>query len=76
MTPADRGPPATPAGRRLLPRCTRGAETGRATVLIGFGEPREDAEFVALTVPDAHELVRCVQLALDASRPNLGGFPS
>lgn len=45
-------------------------------MLIGFGEPREDAEFVALTVPDAHELVRRVQLALDASRPNLGGFPS
>jgi hypothetical protein len=39
------------------------AETGRATVLIGFGEQVEDAEFVALTVPDAHELVRWVQFA-------------
>ena len=49
------------------------ADTGRATVLIGFGDQVEDADFVALTVPDAHELVRTVQLALDASLPNLGG---
>ena len=49
------------------------ADTGRATVLIGFGEQLEDAEFVALTVPDAHELVRRVQLALDTSSPHRGG---
>ena len=49
------------------------ADTGRATVLIGFGEQLEDAEFVALTVPDAHELVRRVQLALDTSLPHRGG---
>ena len=48
-------------------------DTGRATVLIGFGEQVDDADFVAPTVPDAHELVRTVQLALDASLPKLGG---
>ncbi len=49
------------------------ADTGRATVLIGFGEQLADAEFVALTVPDAHELVRRVQLALGTSLPRRGG---
>lgn len=49
------------------------ADTGRATVLIGFGEQVDDAHFVALTVPDAHELVRRVQLALDAPLPGVGG---
>ena len=44
-------------------------DTGRATVLIGFGERLEDADFVALTVPDAHDLVRRVQLALGAPLP-------
>jgi hypothetical protein len=48
------------------------ADTGRATVLIGFGEHVDDADFVALTVPDAHELVRRVQSALDASLPGVG----
>jgi hypothetical protein len=48
------------------------ADTGRATVLIGFGEHVDDADFVALTVPEAHELVRRVQSALDASLPGVG----
>ena len=47
-------------------------DTGRATVLIGFGEHLDDANFVMLTVPDAHELVRRVQSALDASLPSVG----
>jgi hypothetical protein len=46
-------------------------DTGRATVLIGFGEHVDDADFVALTVPEAHELVRRVQSALDASLPGV-----
>jgi hypothetical protein len=46
--------------------------TGRATVLIGFGEHVDDANFVMLTVPDAHELVRRVQSALDAALPAVG----
>ncbi len=48
-------------------------DSGRAEVFIGFGERVEDADFVALTVPDAHELVRRVQLALDAGLPKLSG---
>jgi len=45
------------------------ADSGRATVLVGFGDQLEDTDFVALTVPDAHDLVRRVQLALGASLP-------
>jgi hypothetical protein len=41
-------------------------ETGRALVYVGFGDRIEDAHYVSLTVPEAHELVRKVQLALDA----------
>ena len=48
-------------------------DSGRGTVLVGFGEQLEDAHFVALTIPDAHELVRRVQLALDTPLPTLGG---
>jgi hypothetical protein len=44
-------------------------DTGRATVVVGFGERVDDAYYVSLTVPDAHELVRQVQLALDAPLP-------
>ena len=44
-------------------------DSGRATVIVGFGEQVDDADFVALTVPDAHELVRRVQLALDTPLP-------
>jgi hypothetical protein len=44
-------------------------DTGRAAVLVGFGEHLEDAEFLLLSVPDAHELVRQVQAALDAALP-------
>ena len=33
-------------------------DTGRATVIIGFGERLEDADFVALSVPGVHELAR------------------
>ena len=44
-------------------------DSGRATVIVGFGEQVDDADFVDLTVPDAHELVRRVQLALDTPLP-------
>ena len=44
-------------------------DTGRGTVIIGFGDHVDDARYVLLTVPDAHELVRMVQGALDAPFP-------
>jgi hypothetical protein len=44
-------------------------ESGRAIVLVGFGEHLEDAEFLSLTIPDAHDLVHKVQAALDTPLP-------
>jgi hypothetical protein len=44
-------------------------DTGRGTVIVGFGERVEDADYVCLTIPEAHELVRRVQDALDAPLP-------
>ncbi len=41
-------------------------------VLVGFGEELDDAEFLSLTIPDAHELVRQVQAALDTALPPTG----
>jgi hypothetical protein len=49
------------------------ADSGRGTVIVGFGEQVDDADFVPLTIPDAHELVRRVQLALDTPLPTVGG---
>ena len=42
-------------------------EGGRAVVLVGFGDHVEDAEFMSLSIPDAHDLVRQVEAALDAA---------
>ncbi len=47
-------------------------ESGRAVVLVGFGEHLEDAEFLSLSIPDAHDLVRQVQAALDTALPTTG----
>jgi hypothetical protein len=44
-------------------------DSGRAIVLVGFGEQLDDAEFLSLSIPDAHDLVRQVQAALDAALP-------
>jgi hypothetical protein len=41
-------------------------------VLVGFGEHLEDAEFMSLSIPDAHDLVRQVQAALDTALPTNG----
>lgn len=46
-------------------------DSGRAIVLVGFGEHLEDAEFMSLTIPDAHDLVRHVQHALDTALPRV-----
>lgn len=46
-------------------------DSGRAIVLVGFGEHLEDAEFMSLTIPDAHDLVRQVQIALDMALPRV-----
>ncbi len=46
-------------------------DSGRAIVLVGFGEHLEDAEFLSLTIPDAHDLVRHVQHALDTALPHV-----
>lgn len=42
------------------------AEGNRVMVLVGLGEHFDDASFFALSIPDARELVRMVQDALDA----------
>ena len=51
----------------------KGVIDGRAAVIVGFGDHVEAAEFFMLTVPEAHELVRMVQYALDSAlpRPNV-----
>jgi len=46
-------------------------DSGRAIVLVGFGDHLEDAEFMSLTIPDAHDLVRQVQHALDMALPRV-----
>ena len=43
--------------------------TERAAVIVGFGDRVEDAHYMALSMPDAYELVHRVQLALDAPIP-------
>jgi hypothetical protein len=47
-------------------------DSGRAVVLVGLGEHLEDAEFLSFSIPDAHELVRQVQAALDTALPTTG----
>jgi hypothetical protein len=32
-------------------------DEGRGTVIVGFGEHAETAQYLSLTIPDAHELV-------------------
>ena len=49
--------------RSSSPRRPSCASSGRAIVLVGFGEHLEDAEFMSLAIPDAHDLVRQVQSA-------------
>ena len=44
-------------------------DTGRALVYVGFGDRQEDAHYVALSITEAHELVRKVQRALDSPLP-------
>jgi hypothetical protein len=46
-------------------------DSGRAIVPVGFGAQLDDAEFMSLTIPDAHDLVRQVQLALDTALPRV-----
>jgi hypothetical protein len=41
--------------------------TGRAQVIVAFGECDDDAEVVCMTVPQAHQLRNALQQALDAS---------
>jgi hypothetical protein len=48
------------------------ADGGRATVIVGFGDRVDDASYFALSIPDAHELVRIVRHALDAPLPRHG----
>lgn len=45
--------------------------TGRGTLVVGFGDRVDDAHYVALSIPDAHELVRRVELALAAPLPKV-----
>jgi len=47
-------------------------DSGRAVVLVGFGEHLEDAEFMSLSIPDAHDLVRQVWASLDMALPTTG----
>jgi hypothetical protein len=47
------------------------AQGNRVMIVVGFGEELDDADFVALTVPDAHDLVRQLQAALDAPIPRI-----
>jgi hypothetical protein len=55
------------------------ADEGRATVLVGFGDDVEDATYYALSVPEAHDLARMLEHALDAPLPrhppSSGGRP-
>ena len=47
-------------------------DSGRGIVMLGFGDRADDAYYVSLSIPDAHDLVHRVQLALDAPLPNVG----
>ena len=47
-------------------------DDGRATVVVGFGWDLDDALYLSLSVPDAHDLVHMVQHALDDPIPYLG----
>lgn len=44
----------------------------RAIVVVGFGDELETADYVSLSVPDAHDLVHMLQHALDDPIPYLG----
>jgi hypothetical protein len=45
------------------------AAEGRAAVVVGFGDDPERARYVMLSIPDARDLVRLVQQALDSPLP-------
>ncbi len=47
-------------------------DDGRANVVIGFGDRLDDADYLALTVPDAHDLAHMLAHALDDPIPYLG----
>jgi len=47
-------------------------DSGRGVVMLGFGDRADDAYYVSLSIPEAHDLVQRVQLALDAPLPNVG----
>jgi hypothetical protein len=44
----------------------------RAIVVVGFGDELDDADYLSLTIPDAHDLVHMLQHALDDPIPYLG----
>jgi len=48
------------------------SEDGKAIVVVGFGAELDDAQYLSLGVPDAHDLVHMLQHALDAPIPHLG----
>lgn len=48
------------------------AEGARALVLVGLGDNLDDARFFALSIPDAYDLVRMVQRALEGPMPVAG----
>jgi hypothetical protein len=45
------------------------SDAGRGVVIVGFGDHYDDADYLSLTIPDAHDLVRMVQRALDDPLP-------
>jgi hypothetical protein len=47
-------------------------DDGRASVVIGFGDQLDDADYVSLTVPDAYDLAHMLAHALDDPIPHLG----
>lgn len=49
-------------------------DDGRAIVIVGFGEEMDDAEYLSLSVPDAHDLVHLLQHALEAPVPGLNAW--
>jgi hypothetical protein len=47
-------------------------DDGRASVVIGFGDLLDDADYLSLTVPEAHDLAHMLAHALDDPIPYLG----
>ena len=59
------------ARQALVAAASKGIYAGetRAVVIVGFGDDAERATYFALSVPEAHELIRMVQHALDSPLP-------